>query len=198
MVNIKIIIGSTRPGRFGVQPAHWLMDLAKGRTNVKFELVDLKELALPFLDEPELAATGKYANEHTKKWSAQVAAADGFIMVTPEYNHSYSPVLKNAIDYLYAEWNNKPVAFTSYGAHAGGSLAVEHLRPVVALLKMYDLQEHVTIPNYYLHLNEEGKWQPNEEQVKKAEAMLDAVVFWAGQMKTARAELASAQAPVAA
>jgi NAD(P)H-dependent FMN reductase len=190
MVNIKLIIGSTRPGRFGAQPAAWLMDLVKDRTDAKFELIDLEKVNLPLLDEPQSAMTGVYANDHTKAWSAQIAPADGFVMVSPEYNHSYSPALKNAIDYLYAEWLHKPVAFASYGAHAGGARGVEHLRGVAGQLKMYDLSEHVIIPSYYTHFNEEGKWQPTEEQVTQAAAMLDAIVFWAEQMKEARAKLA--------
>jgi NAD(P)H-dependent FMN reductase len=189
MVNIKLIIGSTRPGRFGIQPANWLMELAKDRTDAKFELIDLEEVALPFLDEPQSAMTGVYENDHTKVWSTRIAEADGFVMISPEYNHSYSPSLKNAIDYLYAEWLHKPVAFASYGMHAGGARAVEHLRGVVGQLKMYDLSEHVIIPNYFTQLDRQGKWQPTDEQVKQAQAMLDALVFWAEQMKAARAKL---------
>jgi NAD(P)H-dependent FMN reductase len=190
MVNIKLIIGSTRPGRFGVQPAQWLMDLVKDRTDAQFELIDLEDVKLPFLDEPQPAMMGAYENEHTKAWSKRIAAADGFVFVSPEYNHSYSPSLKNAIDYLYAEWLHKPVAYVSYGVHAGGARGVEHLRGVAGQLKMYDLSEHVIIPSYFKQMDEQGKWTPSEEQIKQAHDMLDALVFWAEQMKTARAKLA--------
>ena len=194
MVKIQIIVGSTRPNRFGIQPAQWLLNLAKSRTDAEFELVDLQKVALPFLDEPQSAVTGIYAHEHTKKWSAQVAAADGFVMVTPEYNHSYSPALKNAIDFLFAEWTHKPVSYLAYGAQTGGARAIEHLRGVAAQVKMFDLQEHLSVPNYWTQMNEQGEWQSTPEQTKTATAMLDALVFWSEQMKTARAELAAQQA----
>jgi len=192
MVKIKVIISSTRPTRFGDKPAAWIMDLAKQQQpEVEFELVDLAKVNLPFLDEPQPAMSGKYEHEHTKKWSAQMADADGFVFVTAEYNHSVPAPLKNAIDFLYAEWSYKPVAFVSYGTHAGGARAVEQLRGIVAQVKMYSLGEHVIIPSYYTQFDEAGKWQPNETQVSDAGTMLSAVTFWADKMKSARTELAA-------
>jgi len=108
MVKIKIIAGSTRPGRFNIQPARWITEIAKARTDIETELLDLAEINLPFMDEPELPMQHKYSKEHTKKWAAKIGEADGFVFVTPEYNHSISPVLKNAVDYLFQEWNFKP------------------------------------------------------------------------------------------
>ena len=135
MVNIQIIAGSVRPGRFNIQPASWLNSLAATRTDASFELIDLKEVGLPFLDEPNTPMQRSYTKDHTKAWSEKIDAADGFVFVTPEYNHSFSPAIKNAIDYLFYEWHYKPVSFVSYGSLAGGSRAVEHLRSVVAELR---------------------------------------------------------------
>lgn len=190
MTKIKILTGSNRPGRFNIQPATWIYELAKKRTDIEVELIDLQEVGLPFLDEPKPAMQNEYQNDHTKTWSKQIANADGFIFVTPEYNHSYSAILKNAIDYLYKEWNYKPVSFVSYGAQAGGSRAVEHLRGVAAQVKMYDLFEQVSFPSYYEHVDAQGKYQFTEQQSEFANALIDSLSFWALQMKEARAKMA--------
>lgn len=184
---IKIITGSTRPGRFNIQPATWIYELAKKRTDVKVELVDLLEVNLPFLDEAIPASQNKYEKTHTKKWAKTVGETDGFVFVTPEYNHSYSPVLKNAIDFVFAEWHYKPVTYVSYGS-VGGSRAVEHLRGVAAETKMYDLREQVMFPEYWNSLDENGKYN-FEKHEGAATRMLDALVFWSVKMKEARKEL---------
>src|SRR5271154_7253470 len=124
---IAVILGSTRPGRRGAQVAGWVREHAKPRTEAAFELVDLADYPLPHLDEPLPPSMGQYQNAHTQDWAATIGRFDGFIFVTPEYNHSTSGVLKNAIDFLYAEWNNKAMGIVSYGA-AGGTRAAEHLR----------------------------------------------------------------------
>lgn len=191
---IKIIAGSVRPGRFNIQAAIWIFELAKKREDIDVELIDLAEVNLPFMDEPIPPSRHQYSKEHTKKWATMIGEADGFIWVTPEYNHSYSPVLKNAIDYLYAEWNYKPVSFVSYGSLAGGSRAVEHLRGVAAELKMYDLREQIMLPNYYENVDEDGQYMFNERQETSANTILDSLSFWAGKMKEARAELESSEA----
>lgn len=190
MVKIKIIAGSVRPGRFNIQPARWITEIAKARPDTETELLDLAEINLPFMDEPEPPMQHKYSKEHTQKWAAKIAEADGFVFVTPEYNHSLSPALKNAIDYLFQEWNFKPVVFVSYGSLAGGSRAVEHLRGVAAEIKMYDLREQVMLPNYWESLNEKGEYNFTERHKESAEAMLDSLVFWSKKMKEARSELA--------
>jgi len=123
------------------------------------------------------------------RWSKIIAGADGFVFVTHEYNYSYSPVLKNAIDFLASEWAHKPVAFLSYGATAGGARSVEHLRGVVAWLKMYDLAEQMLLPNYFANLDENGNFKFNERHEKNAHAMLEALIFWAEIFKEARAKL---------
>ena len=144
MTRIGIIVGSTRPGRNGLAVAQWVYDIASQRDDAHYELVDLIDYPLPHLDEPVPPILGQYSHEHTKAWADKIASFDGFVVVTPEYNHSTSGVLKNAIDYLYKEWNNKAVGFVSYGA-VGGSRAVEHLRLVAAELQMADVRAQVAL-----------------------------------------------------
>jgi NAD(P)H-dependent FMN reductase len=184
-LRIKIVTGSTRPGRFNIQPAQWVANLAQSRTDMQAELLDLADLNLPFLDEPNSPMTQQYTQEHTKQWSRLIEEADGFVFVTPEYNHSVSAVLKNAVDYLYSEWNYKPIVFLSYGSQAGGSRAVEHWRTIAGELKMFDLREQLLLPSYWDHLNERGEYQFTDRHEKAAGEMLDALVFWAEQMREA-------------
>jgi len=193
MIKIKIITGSTRPGRFNIQPAIWIYNLAKENKNIEVELLDLVKINLPFLDEVITPMHGQYSKEHTKNWAKIIDVADGFIFVTPEYNHSFSPVFKNAIDYLFKEWHYKPVSFVSYGSLAGGSRAVEHLRGVVAELKMYDLREQILLPNYWDNLNDKGQYKFTEAQVKLANQILNDLTFWAGEMKSSRIKLTQAK-----
>ncbi|MBX4210922.1 NAD(P)H-dependent oxidoreductase [Candidatus Parcubacteria bacterium] len=185
MLKIKIIVGSARPNRFSIQPANWIYSLAQERKDIEVELVDLEKINLPFLDEPKPPSRGNYEKEHTKKWAAKIAEADGFIFVTPEYNHSFSPILKNAIDFVFAEWHFKPVAFVSHGT-VGGSRAVEHLRTVAAEIKMYDLREQVMLIAPWTNLDEKGQYKFTEDQVKAGNALLDSLIFWAEKMKPAR------------
>jgi NAD(P)H-dependent FMN reductase len=192
MVHIKFIIGSSRPNRFGPKPAAWLADIAKGYADkATFEVVDLADIALPLLDEPKPPAMGDYANEHTKAWSKIVDETDGYVFITPEYNHSTSAVLKNAIDFVAHEWNHKPVGFVGYGAEAGGARAIEHLRGVVAWLKMYSMGDQVIIANYWEQLNEQGEFTATQKQTDTAKKMLEELIFWAEDMKAARAQLAA-------
>ena len=144
MTRIAIILGSTRPGRRGADVAHWVLENAEERSDASYELVDLLDFPLPHLDEAMPPAMGQYENDHTKEWAAKIAQYDGFIFVTPEYNHSTSAVLKNAIDYLYAEWNNKAAGFVSYGS-VGGARAVEHLRLIAAELQMATVRSQVAL-----------------------------------------------------
>jgi len=191
MPKIKIILGSSRPNRFGEQPAKWLMEMSKQIEGAEFEIIDLAEVALPFLDEPFPAMQNKYQNEHTKAWAKVIADADGFVFVAAEYNHGYTPVMKNALDYLYNEWNNKPVAFLSYGSAAGGARAVDQLRAVVGHLGMYDITEHMILPEYYTNLDKDGNFQFTERHEQNAHTMLNRLVFWADKMAEARKELAA-------
>jgi NAD(P)H-dependent FMN reductase len=176
MIRIGFILGSTRPGRNGEQVAKWAYDVASRRGDAEFELVDLADFPLPHLDEPLPPSFGRYNNEHTKAWAAKIASFDGFVLVTPEYNHSTSGVLKNALDYLYAEWNNKAVGFVSYGA-AGGARAAEHLRLIAGELQMADVRQQVV-----LHLATEFEnyrvFKPGDYNVTALNTMLDQVVAW--------------------
>lgn len=190
-MHIKIIAGSTRPGRFNMQPAAWLKALAEKQEGITVSLVDLAEVGLPMYDETVPASMNQYEHEHTKKWAEIIGEADGFIFVTPEYNHSYSAALKNALDYLYAEWNYKPVSFVSYGSGAGGARAVEHLRGIAGELKMYDLREQLVLSNYWERLNDRGEYQFSETEEETAKKILSDLAFWSKQMKGAREELSA-------
>lgn len=186
MVAIKIIIGSTRPNRFGPQLAKWLMELARDHTEARFELIDLKKVNLPFLDEPDEPSAGNYVHDHTKKWSKIIDGADGFIWVHPEYNHGMNASLKNALDFLWREWNDKPVALAGYGAAAGGARAAEQLRLVASGLKMFVLRTQFSMVNYKSQL-EDGEFKPTEQQTAVARGLLEEIVFWTIQLKKARA-----------
>lgn len=183
MVKIGIIIGSTRPGRVGEAVAKWVYELSKARSDAEFELVDIKDYNLPLLDEPAPAAAQQYTKEHTKKWAAKISELDGFIFVTPEYNHSTSAALKNAIDYLFVEWNNKAAGFVSYGA-IGGARAVESLRPIMAQLKIADVREQVMLSLYDDF--ESGTFKPNPRHEKTLGNVFGQVIAWSTALKTIR------------
>ncbi len=191
MVKLKILSGSNRPGRFNPQVVDFVRTVAEGVPSVAVKVLDVAEINLPFLDEAKPPMMRDYAHEHTKAWSATIDEADAFIMVTPEYNHSFSPVLKNAIDYLFKEWNYKPVSFVSYGSLAGGARAVEHLRGVAAELKLYDLREQILLPNYWEHQDAAGKYQFTERHRENVTEMVRQLAFWGETMKTAREKLAA-------
>jgi NAD(P)H-dependent FMN reductase len=184
VTKIAIIIGSTRPGRNGEQVARWVERLARQRDDAEFELVDLLDYKLPHLDEALPASVGQYANEHTQAWASKIAEFDGFVFVTPEYNHSTSGALKNAIDFLYAEWNNKAAGFVSYGAQ-GGARAVEHLRLVMGELQVADVRTQVTL---YLYSDFENytTFQPAPQHEGVLTTMLDQLVAWSGALATVR------------
>lgn len=189
MLTIKILTGSIRPTRFNLQPATWMFKLAKQRKDIKVELVDIQKINLPLMDEPVPPLQYQYSKPYTKKWAKIIAQADGFIFVTPEYNHSTSGAFKNAIDYLYHEWKYKPVSYLSYGSEAGGARAVEHLRGIAGEQRMYDLREQLLLPNYWDNLDEKGQYRFTDSDLKKANLMLDDTIFWAGVMKEAREKL---------
>ena len=188
MVKIGIVLASTRPNRFGSQPANWLYGLAQERGDADYDFIDLAEVGLPLLDEPNPPSQGKYAHEHTKAWSKRIDALDGFAFVTPEYNHGVPAALKNAIDFLYKEWNFKAAAFVSYGGPAGGARSVEHLRGVMGELKIYDIREQMQLSSYHSRLNEAGEYQFTDKEAETANGLLEQLVFWAGIMKDARAK----------
>ena len=183
-LKIGIILGSTRPGRKGDQVAKWVLEQASKRDSATYELVDLADFALPHLDEAITASQGRYENEHTKAWAAAVAQYDGFVFVTPEYNHSTSGALKNAIDFIYAEWNNKAAGFVSYGV-AGGTRAVEHLRLIVGELQIADVRQQVAVS---LLTDFEGytTLKPLPHLEPGLTTMLNQVESWSGALRSVR------------
>lgn len=189
MSHISIILGSTRPGRFGDKPAQWIYEIAKQQQGATFALIDLQEIGLPLLDEPVPPAADQYSQPHTKQWAEKVAASDGFIFVTGEYNHGIPASLKNAIDFVYKEWHHKPAAFVGYGAEAGGARAIEQLRQVLGWVKVYDLSSHVIIPNYWNDIDEIKGWVPPAGLADDADRVIKDIVFWADELKASRAKL---------
>ena len=189
MTRIGIILGSTRPGRRGEQIATWALDVAKQRGDAEYEIVDLADFPLPHLDEPGPPSFGRYEHDHTKQWSARIASFDGFVMVTPEYNHSTSGVLKNAIDYLFHEWTNKAVGFISYGA-AGGTRAVEHLRLIAGELKMADVRQQVIV-NLMTEFENFVTFRPQDYHVQALTTQLDELVAWSEALAHLRAPAAA-------
>ena len=184
MTKIAIIIGSTRPGRNGEAVARWVYENATKRAGVEYELVDLKDWELPHLDEAMPAAMGQYAGEHTKAWAAKIAEFDGFVFVTPEYNHSTSGALKNAIDYVGAEWYNKAAGFVSYGVF-GGARAVEHLRLVLSQLQVATVSAHVGLS--LAHDFENWQLKPTDQQTAALTPLFDQVESWSAALETVRA-----------
>ena len=185
MTRIGIIIGSTRPGRNGETVARWVHDIASKRSDAEYELVDIKDFNLPHLDEMSPPSLGQYAQPHTLRWAEKIAAFDGYVFVTPEYNHSTSGALKNAIDFLYAEWNNKAAGFVSYGS-VGGTRAVEHLRLVVAELQMADVRAQVAL-SLFTDFENFSVFKPGPHQVDAVNTMLDQLAAWSGALATLRA-----------
>jgi NAD(P)H-dependent FMN reductase len=184
MIRIGIILGSTRPNRNGEQVARWVYDNASLRSDAEFELVDLRDYPLPHLDEPLPPSLGQYQNDHTRQWAEKIASFDGFVIVTPEYNHSTSGVLKNAIDYLYAEWNNKAVGFVSYGS-VGGARAVEHLRLVAGELQLADVRQQVAL-SLVTEFENFSVLKPSDYSVAALNTLFDQVIAWSAALAPLR------------
>ena len=184
MIKVAIIIGSTRPGRHGEAVAKWAYEIAKQRTDAEYELVDLLPFNLPLLDEPYPPSMQQYSKEHTKKWSEKISSFDAFVFVTPEYNHSTSGALKNAIDFLYREWNNKAAGFVSYGS-IGGARAVESLRLIMGELQVADVREQVML-SLFTDFENFQLFKPAAMHEQKVNAMLDQVVLWGNALKQMR------------
>jgi NAD(P)H-dependent FMN reductase len=185
MLRIGIIVGSTRPGRKAEAVARWVHDIAARRTDASFEVVDIQSFGLPLLDEPiPAAAMQPYTKAHAQAWAAKIASLDAFVFVTPEYNHSTSGALKNALDFLFREWNDKAAAFVGYGG-AGGVRAVEHLRLIMGELKVADVRGQVALS---LHDDFENfaALRPRPRQEKAVAAMLDDLVAWGRALQTLR------------
>ncbi|MDT5094927.1 MAG: hypothetical protein QOH60_4290 [Mycobacterium sp.] len=183
-VKIGIIVGSTRPGRHARMVADWVLARAAARTGARYEIVDLADYPLPHLDEPMPPSFGQYQHDHTKAWANTVGSYDGFVFVTPEYNHSTSGVLKNAIDYLYAEWNNKAAAFVSYGS-LGGARAIEHLRGVCAELQIATVRQQLSF-SLFTDFENFAAFTPAALHDDTAVTLFDQLESWTGALKPLR------------
>ena len=184
MVNIGIIVGSTRPGRKAEAVAKWVHGIASKRSDAKFELVDIATFNLPLLDEPVPPSMGQYSKDHTKRWAAKVAQFDGFVFVTPEYNHATSAALKNAIDFLFAEWNNKAAGFVGYGS-MGGARAIENLRLVCGEIKIADVRQAVQL-SLFTDFENFTTFKPAAMHEQTVNTMLGELVSWSAALKTVR------------
>ncbi len=189
MTRIAVILGSTRPSRVGADVATWVHGSAAARGDVECELIDLLDHPLPHLDEPLSPMLGLYEHEHTRAWARTTDSYDGYVFVTPEYNHGVSSVLKNAIDYLHAEWRDKAVGLVSYGIW-GGTGAAAQLRQICGQLGMADVSRQValTLSNDF---EEYREFRPSSHQSAALAEMLDQVVTWSRALAPVREALAS-------
>ena len=184
---LRIIIGSTRPGRVGPAVAEWIMRRAEEHGGFDVQLTDLAALDLPIFNEPNHPRLQQYVHQHTRDWSELVAASDAFIFVTPEYNYGFNAALKNAIDYLYNEWVNKAAGIVSYGGVAAGTRATQMLKQVLTALRIMPVTDSVNIPFVRNFLDEDGRLKPNEVLEASATAMLDEVLRWTEALRPLRA-----------
>ena len=185
-LNIKIIVASTRPNRFSDKPSQWIFEQAKQRETLDVELLDLRDYPMPFFEEavpPGLKGKEGYAHPVVTKWREKVKQADGFIICTPEYNHGYPAVLKNALDYVYFDWSRKAVAFVSWGG-VGGTRCVEQLRLVTIELDMAPTRFAVHIPNPWF-IKDPSELQ-TDPLTQSAATLLDHLTWWAQALKNAR------------
>ena len=169
---LQIIIASTRPGRVGLPVAQWFEGVARTQGHFEVEVLDLARIALPLLDEPGQPVARQYEHAHSVAWSETIARGDAFVLVHPEYNHSYNAALKNALDYLHVEWNYKPVGFVSYGGVSAGTRAQAALKPVVTALRMHPVVEAVNVPFVAQFIDDEGRFAPNDVLALGAAGML--------------------------
>jgi len=195
MLKIAIITGSTRPGRKSEAVARWVHDIAAKRSDASFEVVDIAAFNLPLLDEAVPPIMNQYAKPHTKAWAAKIATFDAFVFVTPEYNHSTSGALKNAIDFLFREWNDKAAGFVGYGG-AGGARAVEHLRLIMGEVKVADVRAQVAL-SMFTDFENFSTLKPGPQQAAAVNAMLDDLVPWGQALQTMRTRSTKAGAQMA-
>jgi NAD(P)H-dependent FMN reductase len=186
LYKLMIITVSTREGRKGGLFGKWIEAIAARDPDWDIHAVDLAELNLPMLDEPEHPRLKNYHRDYTKAWSAMVDAADAFIAVTPEYNYSAPPSLINALDHVLLEWAYKPMAFVSYGGLSGGTRSVQMLKQVVTSLKIMPMFEAVNVPFFATLIDQDGKLNPNDSMERSAAAMLAELKKWTGPLKGMR------------
>ncbi len=188
-LKIKVIIGSTRQNRFSEYPAHWIFNEIKNREGVDAELLDLRDYPMPFYNDPVTPKrmNGNYNNEVVITWAVKIKEADGFLVVTPEYNHGYPAVLKNALDSVYIEWAHKPIGFLSYGT-VGGARSVEQLRNVAVELQMVPTRNSVNIAAHWKLQDEQGNIKEHafDEFKKDADILLEELIWWGKTLKPAR------------
>lgn len=174
---LHTVIASTRPGRIGPAVARWFHEFASSHETFDAHLVDLADFNLPVFDEPKHPRFRQYEHEHTKQWSASVNAADAFAFVTPEYNYGPPPSLTNALDYLFWEWNYKPVAFVGYGGISGGGRSTHLAKLTASTLKMMPVPEGVWLPNVFQQLKD-GAFEANEFNIQGARLTLNELAKW--------------------
>lgn len=191
MAHIQVIVGSTRPGRSGRKVADWFLKQAEVPAGSTVEVVDLADSNLPLLDEPISAMNNQYSKEHTIRWSELISKSDGYVFVTPEYNHGVSGALKNAIDYLYKEWTYKPVAFVGYGG-MGATRSIEHLVNIASELSMFPLKSRYHVLDVWAAINEDGSVKP-ELTRGNASAVLAEVAKVADATQSLRTKNTSAE-----
>ena len=184
MLKVGIITGSTRPNRKSLDVAKWVLEVAQKRGDAEYELVDIKDFELPLLDEPMPPSMGQYQHPHTKRWAAKIQSLDAFVFVSPEYNHGIPAALKNAIDFLFAEWRNKAAGFVSYGG-ASGARAVEHLRLVLAEVQVATVRAQVLLSLFH-DFEHFTTFKPGASHEKSVATLLGQVVAWGGALKQLR------------
>ena len=184
---LRVIIGSTRPGRVGPSVAEWIIERAREHGGFDVEVTDLAELNLPMYDEPNHPRLKKYVHQHTKDWSALVEGSDAFIFVVPEYNYGFNAATKNAIDYVFNEWQHKAAGIVSYGGVAAGTRATQMLKQVLTTLKIMPVPEAVNIPFVAQHLDEDKRFKSTELIDASATAMLDELLKWTESLASLRA-----------
>jgi NAD(P)H-dependent FMN reductase len=184
MLKVAIVVGSTRPNRKAEDVARWVFDIAAPRCDAMFEIVDIGDFNLPLLNEPLPPSMGQYGEPHTLAWAEKVAGFDAFVFVTPEYNHSTSGALKNAIDYLFREWNDKAAGFVGYGS-TGGTRAVEHLRGIMGEIKIADVRAQVAL-SLFTDFENFTTFTPQARQEVAVGAMLNDLIPWAGALQALR------------
>ncbi len=184
-MKLHVIAVSTRPDRKGIHIARWVEAVARDHGKFETSLVDLAEVNLPLIDEPNHPRLRQYTKDHTKKWSAIVDAADAFVFVAPEYNYAMAPSLVNAVDYLLHEWKYKAAGIVSYGGISGGLRAAQMAKQLITAVGMMPAGD-VPIAMFPQYFDADGKWTPNEIMTKSVHTMLDEVLKWATAAKTIR------------
>lgn len=186
-MNLQIIIGSIRDGRAAKPVGEWAYRAASRRDNWHVELIDLKEWNLPLLNFFKPPIMGDYEDPLQQQWAAKVAQRDGYLFISPEYNHGYSPALKNALDYIYHEWARKPASFISYGS-VEGARGIEQLRLVLIELQMTPLRDALHIQSTQDKL-ENCRFIADNVDEEHLNRVLDELIWWGGALRKARGGL---------